>query len=159
MSQTASTSPTSTYMTYLLYSESGTEGSYKKLIDIKESPDKGGDPEMIDVTTLSDDMTKNIPGIKKADGMSYPANYTVADYTRVKALEGKDLHFIEALGGEFDSNGNLTAAGYEGANYFQGKLSAYMTGGGVNAARGINITIGVTSKIEFKAGSVTLATE
>jgi len=45
----------STYKTFLMHEQSGT---YEKLIDIKEFPDLGGAPEMIDVTTLSDKMMK-----------------------------------------------------------------------------------------------------
>lgn len=157
MSATASSTPISTYMTYLLYSEKG-KNSYKKLVDITETPDKGGAPEMIDVTTLSDKMKKSIPGIQSTAELKYPANYVPSEYAALKALEGQELDFVEALGGEFDDEGNLISAGHEGANYFSGKMSVYMKGGGVNAVHGIEITIANTTTIEPKIGSITLAT-
>ena len=43
---------TSTYMTFLMH-KSADAGDWEKLLDITEFPDLGGDPEMIDVTTLS----------------------------------------------------------------------------------------------------------
>lgn len=155
MAGTAASTPISTYQTYLLYKKK-TESTYKKLIDIKDTPDKGGAPEMIDVTTLSDKMRKNIPGIQSTAELSYSANYVPADFAGIKALEGEELDFAEALGGTLDSSGNLTAAGYNGVNKFSGKMSVYMTGGGVNEAHGIKITIANSSTIEYSTEVLTL---
>lgn len=44
-----------TYQTYLMH---GTSGSYTKLCDIKEFPDLGGEPEQVEITTLSDSMRR-----------------------------------------------------------------------------------------------------
>ena len=49
---------------------------YEKLIDIKEFPDLGGDPEMLETTTLSDNMQTYIAGIQSLDALSFTANYT-----------------------------------------------------------------------------------
>ena len=43
MAGTAASTPISTYQTYLLYKKKN-ESTYKKLIDIKDTPDKGGAP-------------------------------------------------------------------------------------------------------------------
>ena len=155
MAGTAASTPISTYQTYLLYKKK-TDPTYKKLIDIKDTPDKGGAPEMIDVTTLSDNMKKNIPGIQSTAELSYSANYVPSNFAEIKALEGEELDFAEALGGTLDSGGNLTAAGYNGVNKFSGKMSVYMTGGGVNEAHGIKITIANSSTIEYSTDALTL---
>ena len=63
--------------------------SWSKLIDIKEFPDLGGDPDMLETTTLSDKMQTFIAGIQSMDGLSFTANYTLTDYKALKALEGK----------------------------------------------------------------------
>ena len=60
-------------------------GTYTKLVDIKEFPDLGGDPEMLETTTLSDKMQTFISGIQSMDGLSFTANYTLADYKTLKA--------------------------------------------------------------------------
>lgn len=156
MAGTAASTPISTYQTYLLYKKK-TEATYKKLIDIKDTPDKGGAPEMIDVTTLSDKMKKNIPGIQSTAELSYSANYVPSNFAEIKALEGEELDFAEALGGTFDDGGNLTAAGHNGINKFSGKMSVYMTGGGVNEAHGIKITIANSTEIDFSTTPVSLA--
>ena len=62
-------------------------GTYTKLVDIKEFPDLGGDPEMLETTTLSDKMQTYIAGIQSMDGLSFTANYTLTDYKALKAKE------------------------------------------------------------------------
>lgn len=156
MAETAASTPISTYQTYLLYKKKS-ESTYHKLIDIKDTPDKGGAPEMIDVTTLSDKMKKNIPGIQSTAELSYSANYVPSNFAEIKALEEEELDFAEALGGTFDDGGNLTAAGHNGINKFSGKMSVYMTGGGVNEAHGIKITIANSTGIDFSTTPVSLA--
>ena len=48
----------STYKIFLMQKK---ENAWEKLIDIKEFPDLGGTPEMLETTTLTDQ------GIRKAD--------------------------------------------------------------------------------------------
>ena len=43
----------STYMTFLMHKK---ETAWEKLLDITEFPDLGGDPELLETTTLSDKM-------------------------------------------------------------------------------------------------------
>lgn len=50
----------STYKVFLMH-KAGSEGTYTKLIDIKEFPDLGGEPEMLETTTLSDNMRPILP--------------------------------------------------------------------------------------------------
>ena len=77
-----------TYQTYLM---KGTAGSgdgitYNKLVDIKNYPDLGGSPELLETTTLSDSMRTNIFGIQGNDTMDFTCNYSKEDYNTVKAL-------------------------------------------------------------------------
>lgn len=79
----------STYKIFLMQKSSpGT--TWTKLVDIKEFPDLGGDPEMLETTTLSDKMQTYIAGIQSMDGLSFTANYTLADYKTLKAKEGTE---------------------------------------------------------------------
>lgn len=79
----------STYKVFLM--KKGTTGNtYEKLIDIKEFPDLGGDPEMLETTTLSDKMQTYIAGIQSLDALAFTANYTLTDYKALQALAGKD---------------------------------------------------------------------
>ena len=76
----------STYGIYLMHK--GTGDTYTKLIDIKDFPDLGGAPEMLETTTLSDSMQTYIEGIQSADALEFTANYTKEDYTKLNALKG-----------------------------------------------------------------------
>lgn len=137
---------TSTYKTFLMHSTNGE--SYSKLVDIKEFPDLGGTPEMIDVTTLSDKMMKYVLGVQSNEGMTFTANYDKADYTALQALEGQDEYYAVWFGGT-ESGGVLTPDGSEGKFAFKGALSVFVTGAGVNAARDMSITIAPSTEIAF----------
>ena len=96
----------STYKIFLMKKSS--EGdTYEKLIDIKEFPDLGGAPEMLETTTLSDNMQTYIPGIQSLDALEFTANYTKTDFTKLKALEGKETDFAVWFGGTGEG-GTLT---------------------------------------------------
>ena len=138
--------PTSTYKTFLMHSsDSGT--NYSKLVDIKEFPDLGGTPEMIDVTTLSDKMTQYVLGVQSLEAMTFTANYDKAAYTSLAALTGQQ-YFAVWFGGT-ESGGTLTPTGSEGKFSFQGELSVFVAGGGVNAARDMTISIAPSTVINF----------
>jgi len=135
----------STYKTFLMQKESGT---YAKLIDIKDFPDMGGSPEMLETTTLSDGMQTNIPGIQTLDALEFTANYTKEDYAKVKALEGQELDLAVWFGGT-EAEGVVTPTGDEGKFEFKGRLSVYVAGGGVNEVVDMKITIAASTVIKF----------
>ena len=138
----------STYKVFLMHKGSS-EASYTKLIDIKEFPDLGGDPEMLETTTLSDKMQTYIAGIQSLDGLSFTANYDLADYKSLKALEGKDEKYAVWFGGT-ETAGTLTPTGSDGKFSFDGQLTAYPTGGGVNEVVAIGITIAPSTPIQLE---------
>lgn len=138
----------STYKVFLM--KKGTSGTtYEKLIDIKEFPDLGGDPEMLETTTLSDKMQTFIAGIQSLDAMNFTANYTLADYQKLVALEGKTEDYAVWFGGT-ESGGTLTPSGADGKFEFSGQLTAYPTGGGVNEVVSMNISIAPSTPITLK---------
>jgi len=111
-----------------------------KKVDIKNFPDLGGAPELIETTTLSDAMQTFINGIQTAGEMAFTCNYTKADYTAVKADEGKELYY--AL--EFGEDGD------EGIFEWQGEHSVYLTGAEVNAVVEMVISIAPSTKPELQ---------
>lgn len=139
----------STYKIFLMKKdESG--GNYEKLIDIKDFPDLGGSPEMLETTTLSDKMQTYIPGIQSLDALEFTANYTKADFTKLKALEGTECDFAVWFGGT-ESGGTLTPDGSDGKFEFKGQLSAFPVGGGVNEVVDMTITIAPSTPITVAA--------
>ncbi len=140
----------STYKTFLMHAAS--EGNYTKLIDIKDYPDLGGSPEMLETTTLSDPMQTNIPGIQSLDSMEFTANYDAEDFARLKEMEGEDLELAVWFGGT-EEGGAVTPTGDEGKFKFTGRLSVYVAGGGVNEVTDMKITVAAGTPITFEGAS------
>ena len=124
----------STYGIFLMHKVSDT---FEKLIDIKDFPDLGGAPEMLETTTLSDAMQTYIEGIQSADALEFTANYTKEDYTKLNALKGKEEEYAVYFG-EDGTNGKFEFSGY---------LSARVNGGGVNEVVGMTISIAPSTAI------------
>lgn len=127
----------STYRTQLMCKNAST---YEKLVDIKSFPDLGGSPELLETTTLSDSMTTNIMGIQSLDALEFECNYTLADYTKLKEMEGTEKEFAVWLG----------EAGADGKFQFKGQLAVYVNGGGVNEV--VNMTVSIAASTPITMG-------
>lgn len=140
--------------TYKVFLMKGTESSgtttWAKLVDIKEFPDLGGEPEMLETTTLSDKMQTYIAGIQSLDGLNFTTNYNLTDFQTLKALEGQKNKYAVWFGGT-ESGGVVTPDGSNGKFSFEGELSVYPVGGGVNEVVDMNISIAPSTVIEFSA--------
>lgn len=135
----------STYKIFLM-KKASTGDTYEKVIDIKDFPDLGGAPEMLETTTLSDKMQTYIPGIQSLDALEFTANYTKEDFTKLKALEGKEEFYAVWFGGT-ESSGVLTPTGSDGKFEFKGQLSVFPVGGGVNEVVDMTVTIAPSTPI------------
>lgn len=140
----------STYKIFLMVSEDGSK--YDKLIDIKSFPDLGGAPEMLETTTLSDAMQTYIPGIQSLDALEFEANYTKADFAKLKAMEGTEKQYAVWFGGT-DEGETLTPTGSDGKFKFKGQLSVYPVGSGVNEVVNMNINIAPSTPITLDDAS------
>lgn len=140
----------STYKVFLMKKADSPEDTWEKLVDIKEFPDLGGEPEMLETTTLSDNMQTYIAGIQSLDGLAFTANYDMEDFQTLKALEGKENDYAVWFGGTGDA-GSLTPDGSNGKFSFKGQLSVFPVGGGVNEVVDMSITIAPSTPITFAA--------
>ena len=136
----------STYKVFLM--KKGTGDTYEKFLDIKSFPDLGGAPEMLETTTLSDPMQTYISGIQSLDALEFEANYTKEDYQKCKDEEGKTGSYAIWLGGT-GSGKSVTPTGDYGKFEFDGMLSAFVTGGGVNEVVGMTVSIAPSTPIEL----------
>lgn len=132
--------------TYKIFLMKKTDTTYTKVIDIKEFPDLGGAPEMLETTTLSDNMQTYIAGIQSLDSLEFSANYSLDEYKTLKALEGTDNEYAVWFGGTV-SGDVVTPTGTDGKFKFNGQLSVFPVGGGVNEVVGMTITIAPSTPI------------
>lgn len=141
----------STYRVFLMKKDTtgGGTGAYKKLIDIKSFPALGGAPELLETTTLSDNMKTFINGIQSASGLEFEHNYTLADYKMLKALENKELEFAVWFGGTGDGAA-LVPTGSDGKFKFKGTLSVYTDAGNANEVVKMKSTIAPSTPIELE---------
>ena len=133
----------STYNVFLMKKDTD---AYKKLVDIKDFPDLGGSPEMLETTTLSDKMQTYIPGIQSLDALEFNANYTKEEFTKLKALEGQELELAVWFGGD-EANGTLTPTGNDGKFNFKGYVSVFVVGGGTNEVVGMTVAVAPSTPI------------
>lgn len=144
----------STYKTFLMHSTDGT--SYTKVIDIKDFPDLGGEPETIDTTTLTDRMRTSVLGIQEAENFVFNANYDPAQFQTLATLAAADeaapSYYSVWFGGTDVAGADPTPTGNLGKFDFKGTMAKpYVTGAGVNEARSIAIVIAPASPVDFSA--------
>lgn len=137
----------STYKIFLMQKNAA---NWEKLVDIKDFPDLGGAPELLETTTLSDGAQTYISGIQSQEALEFTANYTKEDYTKLKALEGQELSLAVWFGGTGDG-ASLTPTGSEGKFEFKGRVSAFVTGGGVNEV--VNMTVSIAPSTVITVGT------
>lgn len=114
-------------------------GDFEKLVDIKEYPDMGSQPEMLDTTTLSElTMMTSIPGLQDAPDLTFIANYTLEAYELIDGLSGTQKFRLK-----------LGEDGVDGIFAWDGEVSVYLTGGGVNEVRDMTITVSASTPIEL----------
>lgn len=139
----------STYKVFLM--KEGTTGdTYEKLIDIKEFPDLGGAPEMLETTTCSDPAQTYIKGIQSQDALEFTANYTKEDYDKLSKLSGIETDYSVWFGGT-ETAGKATPTGSDGKYNFKGDLSVYITGGGTNEVVSMTVSIAPSTVISPNA--------
>lgn len=126
----------STYQVELHNSETGT-GSYTKFCDVKDFPDLGGDPELLETTTLSDKMQTYIEGIQASEMLAFTVNHTLELMKKVTAMKGKVSHWKL----KFSDGSTFT---------WSGTPSYKVSGEGVNAV--INGVINIVPNTEIVMG-------
>lgn len=101
-----------------------------KLCEIKDFPDLGGAPELLEKTTLSDSSRTYIAGIKDQQALEFTANYSAVDYAAVNAKSTTTAFTLE-----------FGVDGESGKFSFSGTASAFVIGAGVNAVVEMRIVI------------------
>jgi len=121
----------STYPVSLKYDSSATETpNWTDVCDIKDFPDLGGSPDLLETTTLSDSAKTYIAGIKDQQAIEFTANYDEDDMDAIALLTGTKRFQLW-----------FGAAGESGKFAWSGTISTYVVGAGVNKVVDMKIII------------------
>ena len=127
-----------------MYKEAGT-GSSKTLIpNLQSTPELGGTPEKIDVTTLADTARHYIPGVKDYGDLEcnflYDADQTSSAWNILKGLEGKDTEYSIEMP--------------DGSSFkFTADVSCRLAAAEVNAAITFIASFAIKSDVVYTAGT------
>lgn len=135
---------TSTIFTFLMVG-SGSPLAYTKLVDIKDYPDLMDAPETLETTTLSDKARTFIEGLQSGESKTFTANYDKADFKSLNDLKGIEQN----LAVWFGINDQNAPDGHEGKFEFKGFVSVTLLGKNVNEVREMQITVTLSSEVEF----------
>ena len=138
--------------TFLMHKAEG--GSWEKLVDVTTSPATGGEPEMVDITTLSDHTERKTDGIRKMETMKWEALYDPTDFAKCVALQNKEEQYGIWYGGT-ESGDTITPTGEYGSWSFKGKLNVYASEVSTNSPYKMTITIANTTAPVFAAKPTT----
>ncbi len=115
--------------------KTGSETTFAEIEDLMEVPELGGDPEKIEVTTLSDKVKKHIPGVKDLGDLQFKFLYdnssSDSNYRKLKGLEESKtlatfrVEYPDGTGHEFEAytNVKMDAAAVNGALTFTAGFS------------------------------------
>ena len=110
-----------------------------KTYRIKEYPDLGGEPNMVDVTDLSDEMETSVPGVIASDSMEFPMNYDATIYAE-----------LEANSRTADTEYELVLQ--DGSKFtWSGQHTIYLSGGGVDDPVEMNLVVAPSTKPALSA--------
>lgn len=128
----------STAGTYLMYKATEGASSYTKLCDITNYPDLGGSPNKIDITDLScKNMKKSMMGLQEAPELNFECMYDKEVFKTISALNDS-YHFAMYFGDE---------TGVDGKYGWEGKVTVYVNGGGVDEARKMTVVTSAETEI------------
>lgn len=129
----------STAKTYLMYKgKDGTPADFEMLCPITSFPDMGSTPNKLDTTDLSAEKFKtSILGLQETPDLTFEANYDKTLYAKIDALAGKTYTFELQFG----------ADGADGKFDWDGQVTIYATGGGVDEVRKMTIITSAETEI------------
>lgn len=110
-----------------------------KLCDITNYPDLGASPSKLDTTDLSQAKYKtNILGLQEIPDLTFEANYDETTYNTINGLTAT-YHFVLEFGAA------------DGKFEWDGQISIFANGGGVDEVRKMTITCSAATPITFSS--------
>lgn len=116
--------------------------AFTELVEIISYPDLGSAPSKLDSTTLKipqGGQKTNILGLQDAPDLEFEANFDKAKYASIKAMAGTTRAFKLGFGNS-DADGYFT---------WEGTISVYANGAGVDEVRKMTISISASTQLTF----------
>lgn len=117
----------------------GTDGlAYAKLVDIVNYPDLGASPSKLDTTDLTQPKYKtSILGLQEIPDLTFECNYDETAFNTINSLALSNYYF------------KLEFGSADGAFTWQGGVSVFANGGGVDEVRKMTVTVSASTPIVF----------
>lgn len=131
----------SDYLTRFMKSDDN-GSTWEMVCPIKGSPQFGGQPEMLDVSTNEDAVERQIIGRQKLENTSVQTYYDATMYSALKAMENKTMKMAMWLGPE--------GKGECGCFEFDGQISVQKNATEGNTPHSVTIYIAIAGKVTFK---------
>lgn len=115
-------------------------GSYSELMAVVDSPDFGGEPETVDVTTQRDTKRRYINGLQDSSSLTFTGWYTLELATTLQSIKEDD----ESITDPDDMatyQYRIGDNGEHGVYEWQGKLDWYLNSAAPGDAQQISVTI------------------
>lgn len=126
----------STVGTTLKYATAPDIYSFSELVKIKEYPDMGGAPEMLESTDLQDSTETHVLGVQSNPGLEFLSNYTESQFLSAVVNARENLYYRVDIEDE------------DGLFFVPGQHESWVVGAGVNALRDFRTMIAPKGKIE-----------
>lgn len=110
----------------------------EELVEIKEFPDLGGEPEMLPKTTMKDKTDTYKMGIQSLSALEFLANYNKTDYTSVMAKANTHQLYCLELGTD----------GADGKFFWWGEHTAWPVGTGVKSIIDMRIACAPSTDVQ-----------
>lgn len=121
-----------------------TVGEYVEIPGLQSIPSLGGDPEMVDITTLSDMQFHYMAGIKDYGDLEFQFLYIPAS----EMASGNQSNYQLAKGSEDGSSKACKVIIGDGTTFnLTGTVAVSLNEAGINEAFTFNITVGLSADI------------
>jgi hypothetical protein len=139
---------------FLMYKGTASGASYSKLCDVVDSPDFGGEPETVDVTTQSDTKRRYINGLQDSSSLTFTTWYTEEVASALEAIKQADKSITDP------ANMNtyqyqIGTNGEHGTYTWKGKLDWFLSSAAPGDAQQISITISDEGETELTWAATT----
>ena len=124
------------------------ESSFKDFIDVVDSPDFGGEPETVDVTTQKDTKRRYINGLQDSSSLTFTTWYTEETADKLETIKQADKSITDPT--QMNTyQYQIGVDGEHGIYEWKGKLDWFLSSAAPGDAQQISVTISDEGETEL----------